>query len=504
MRLRSVGALTFDELLQRLGADLPTWRREWFPEAELFGDRADWREVAKALDRFAREEGALLHVRSKGDERYWFLARPPVKPSSPESPKRSQVPKAVEMRGGASSVQELKEEAEGTAIDEEECVGKAAPILPTPRVELGQVVPESESPASEQTQPLLRVLRSVGIRVAEVDSRPIIGPNIIRHRVLLHPAERTETLRRRAEDIGREMGCRIMVSQIPGERYLAIDVPRSDRQVVPLLPALALLKGRAKPGELRTLVGVTPAGEAVTVDLATLPRVLFAGASGSGKTMEILVWLLCFAQLLPPDQLDIVIVDPKGLDFWPLARLPHLRKGLIIDDPAQAVEVLRDITGLELAARTRILQEAGCSSFRELRARYPGAEAKNLVIAIDEYADIITTLPKDEREDFERQVMRLAQRARAVGVHLIVATQRPTVDLITGSVKANLPSRISFRLPQRTDSLVILDQAGAETLLGAGDMLLLHEGCLQRLQGYYVSTSEVASLVDQLAEGRSR
>jgi DNA segregation ATPase FtsK/SpoIIIE-like protein len=393
----------------------------------------------------------------------------------------------------------------------------SAPIPPTtaerPRLESEPTETEvveafraSMNPASGQANLLAEVLRAIGIRFVAVDSRPTIGPNVVRYHVVLEPAERTENLRRRAEDIGREMGCNVFISSLPGQRFVAIDVPRPDRQLVPLVPALDALPRMAipGPGQLRMLVGATPAGVPVIIDLAMLPHLLLAGASGSGKSVWMLGALLGLALLVEPSQLELVIIDPKGLDFAPLAHLPHVRRSEIVEDPAAAIEVLREITGAELAARTRLLQQAGCANFRELRIRHPDSAAKNLVIAIDEYADLVTSLPKDERDEFERQVLRLAQRARAVGVHLMIATQRPTVDLITGSVKANLPSRISFRLPQRADSLVILDQLGAEMLLGAGDMLLLHEGQLQRLQGYYASTSDVATLVERISEKRTR
>jgi len=138
---------------------------------------------------------------------------------------------------------------------------------------------------------------------------------------------------------------------------------------------------------------------------------------------------------------------------------------------------------------------------RELHAKRPDLEIGYLVVVVDEYADLVTVLCGSERADFEKQVLRLTQRARAVGIHLIIATQRPSTDFVTGAVKANLPTRISFRLPQRTDSMVILDQPGAERLLGAGDMLLWREGRVQRLQGYFASTEEIARLLtDRIAE----
>jgi DNA segregation ATPase FtsK/SpoIIIE-like protein len=459
----------------------------------------------------------LLHLRTKGETRYWFLehafdvtatcSRPDPSADremglrrNPCAPERPEETSALADVAPTSPTIEERPNA-GSNAAEEASFGPQCQLF-----ERDEAIHASTSPALGQATLLANVLRAVGIRFVEVDSRPTIGPNVVRYHVTLEPAERTENLRRRAEDIGREMGCNVFISSLPGQRFVAIDVPRPDRQLVQLAPALDDLQRTAMlgPGQLRMLVGAMPAGEPVIIDLAMLPHLLLAGASGSGKSFWMLRALLGLALLVDPSQLELVIIDPKGLDFAPLAHLPHVRRSEIVEDPAAAIEVLREITGSELAARTRLLQQAGCANFRELRIRHPDSTAKNLVIAIDEYADIVTSLPKDERDEFERQVLRLAQRARAVGVHLMIATQRPTVDLITGGVKANLPSRISFRLPQRADSLVILDQPGAEMLLGAGDMLLLHEGHLQRLQGYYASTSDVAALVGRISERRTR
>lgn len=495
MRRRSVLEPDFETMLRKLGADLPPWRRERIPESELLGG-ADRREVVAALERFARTEGVLVHIRTIGGQRYWLLASGPPPTSRPAALRTSRQPTDPEPF-------EVLDELRGHAdqVDEDDhAIRDAAPLASPAR---GERLPQDSvttGSASDCASRMAQILSLIGIRVVEVNPRLIPGPNSTRFEVLLHPNERTETLRRRAEDIGRELGASIQISHVPGRRHVAIDVQREDRQIVSLFPALEGLERGRGPGELRILIGVTPVGEPVTVDLAGLPHMLVAGASGSGKSVWLLTALLCLALSVSADELDLLIVDPKGLDFGVLGALPHLRDSKIIEDPAEAIELLRRLTGEELAARTQLLQKVGCVNFGELRARHPDIEAKNLVVAIDEYADIVTSLPREAREDFERQVLRLAQRARAVGIHLVIATQRPTVDLITGAVKANLPSRISFRLPQRTDSLVILDQPGAEALLGAGDMLFLHGGALQRLQGYFASPTEAAELIKRIAE----
>jgi DNA segregation ATPase FtsK/SpoIIIE-like protein len=355
--------------------------------------------------------------------------------------------------------------------------------------------PEANRPELGQVAVLRRALGDIGVGVEHIDARPQVGPTVVRYRVVLKRGERIEGLRRRAEDLAREVGGDVLVSQIVGDRSVAIDLPRPDRQIVPIALALKSMTQEGCPGGLWVPVGVSPSGVPVCLDLAALPHLLLAGATGSGKTLSMLVDLLALALSHSAEQLDIIIIDVKAIDFASLSTLPHLREGHVIVDPEEAVDVLERLIERDIAARTKILHDAGCASLRELRSRRPDVPMKQIVVAIDEYAELTMTLSREERSGFERQVLRLAQRARAVGIHMLIATQRPSSEIISGALKANLPARIAFRLPQRVDSMTIIDQAGAENLLGAGDMLLLHEGRIQRLQGYYVSTSEIDELM---------
>ena len=489
-------------ILEALGAGEPLWRREWTAEADLVALTRDRSGVTKVLNRLAREPDVLLDLRTTAHGRYWLLKRAD---RDPELHEAEDVVGEAPVRSRFRAPVVAHRPLEGRVA---EAAFQAEPLMPDPE----EVIPATDSeplavdagPYADQIARLRRALGAVGVRVQEIDPNPQVGPTVIRFRVLLEPGERIDTLRRRAEDISREVGCDVMVSQIPGQRTVAVDFPSPDRQVVLLAPAIAALpKEDVAPG-LWMPLGVTPAGQGVALDLATLPHILLAGASGAGKTVAEQVALLSLASRLSPDQLELVIIDPKAIDFSPFAPLPHLRGGRIVTEPEEAINVLRELTGLELAERTRILQNARCPNIRELRSRRPDLGVKHIVVAIDEYAELVTILAKTEREEFERQILRLAQRARAVGIHMIIATQRPTTEFVTGAVKANLPTRISFRLPQRVDSMTIIDQPGAENLLGAGDMLLLHEGRLQRLQGYFVSMDEIATLVAELAQPRER
>jgi DNA segregation ATPase FtsK/SpoIIIE-like protein len=205
--------------------------------------------------------------------------------------------------------------------------------------------------------------------------------------------------------------------------------------------------------------------------------------------------ILALILRLSPEDLEILLIDVKSTDFGAFAHLPHLRNGEVISDPDRALESLRSLTGEELAKRTDMLRKSGCTNWRELLLRSPGSGLKNIVVVIDEFADMLTVLTRQGRDALELELLRLAQRARSVGIYLIVATQRPTSEFVTGAIKANLPCRISFRLPSRIDSNVILDQGGAEKLLGLGDMLLMQNGRLQRLQGYFMSIDQQADLI---------
>ena len=198
------------------------------------------------------------------------------------------------------------------------------------------------------------------------------------------------------------------------------------------------------------------------------------------------------------ETLELAIIDPKQTDFTVFQSLPHLRGGEIISDAERGVEVLRSIAEEEMAERSEILQHARCRDIKTYNLDHPNDLIRPLVVIIDEYADLVTVLPKKEREEFDRVISRLAARGRNVGLHLVAATQRPTADVVTGNIKANMPCRISFSLPSSRDSLVILDEPGAERLLRNGDMLLRLEGPLTRLQGYYIDPKRIPDLLASL------
>jgi DNA segregation ATPase FtsK/SpoIIIE-like protein len=211
--------------------------------------------------------------------------------------------------------------------------------------------------------------------------------------------------------------------------------------------------------------------------------------------------LLSLISKLPPSRLELLIIDPKATDFVLYNGLPYLRSGRVITEAEDAIAELQRLTNEELRERTRTLQQARVPNISEFNASNSLTPLKPIVVLIDEYADLMAVLSKKERQEFEREINRLAQRARSVGIHLVLATQRPTADIVTGLLKANMPCRISFRLPSRVDSQTILDQTGAENLLSKGDMLLLMNDRLIRLQGYYMSPVEMSERLSKRFPG---
>jgi len=243
---------------------------------------------------------------------------------------------------------------------------------------------------------------------------------------------------------------------------------------------------------------MNPGGERVKRDLIRLPHMLVAGSTGSGKTMFLTTLIMSLAWRHLPKDLELLLVDPKQTDFVIFGRLPHLRGRRVIYEPSEAIDALKELTDGEKKSRTALLHKVGCPNILEYNRRNPEKRLSWIVVVVDEFADIMLTLSRKDREEFERQIGRLAATGRSVGIHLVLATQRPTTDVITGTIKANIPARISFHLPSVVDSRTVLDRTGAEHLLGQGDMLALLNGEMERLQGYYAPFEELERLLGQL------
>ena len=340
--------------------------------------------------------------------------------------------------------------------------------------------------------------------VQPIDYRLVdCGPNLVRFKFRMDRSGTIGQVESRARDIQRELGSAdpILIGQDPP--YVTLDVPRADRIPVSLSDLLPGLRDTTPaPGQLPIALGRDSSGGPGIADLAQLPHLLVAGTTGSGKSVFLTSVLACLAALHPPSRLEIRIVDIKGLDFAGLADLPHLGGAAPVESPEAAVEMLDDLIRDETARRRALLREAGARQLTEFYEREPDESCwpPQIVVVVDEYAQLLGESRAD-RAKLESLVQQYAQFARAFGIYLILATQRPSVDVVTGPIKANLPARCVFRLPAAHDSRTVIDTGGAESLLGRGDMLFYNDGHLERYQTPYATPDEVLAAARRDAGG---
>lgn len=304
-----------------------------------------------------------------------------------------------------------------------------------------------------------------------------------------------------------------IVSHLPGKAAIGIEIPNSNRETVWLRDIIANPKFQKSESRLVLAMGKDSEGYPVIADLAKMPHLLVAGATGSGKSVALNVMICSILYKATPDEVRFIMVDPKMLELSVYADIPHLLLP-VVTDPTKASQALRWAV-IEMDRRYHLMMDAGIRDIVGYNKKLERGELDSkrviqvgkdelhheyklpqLVIIIDELADIMMTCSKD----LEDSIMRLAQKARAAGIHLILATQRPSVDVITGVIKANLPTRISFKVSSRHDSRTILDRIGSERLLGDGDMLFLppNSSDLGRIHGAFITENEIRRVVGHL------
>ena len=389
------------------------------------------------------------------------------------------------------------------------------PPVVEPKTEPEPLEEEQPEPAAAESSPAaLEALREqirltcgrikaacqdFGIKVTDIDPEQVdVGPSVLRYKIKLAPGEDSSRLRRQAENIARQLAAVSVpiINFLPGTNFEYLDLARPDRQVVSLEPELEELMLR-DVNDLPLHIGVDPSGKKYRFDLGDdrLPHILVAGGTGSGKTIFLYSVVLSLVSAHSAKTLELVIIDPKQTDFTVFGGLSHLRGGEVITDAELGVHAVEAIAAQDMQERSETLQKAKCRDIKVYNLANPKKTIRPLVVIIDEYADLVSVLSKKDREDFERTISRITARGRNVGIHLILATQRPTADIVTGSIKANMACRISFSLPSSRDSQVVLDEPGAERLLRNGDMLLMLEGRLRRLQGYYIDPMRLEALL---------
>ena len=379
--------------------------------------------------------------------------------------------------------------------------------------------------ALEQNARLLEgVLEDFGVRGEIINVRP--GPVVTLYELEPAPGIKSARVIGLADDIARSMSaisCRVAV--IPGKNAIGIELPNARRETVYLRELLASEDFEKSKVRLGLCLGKTIGGEPVIADLARMPHLLVAGTTGSGKSVSINAMILSLLYRMTPDQCRLIMIDPKMLELSTYDGIPHLLTP-VVTDPKQAVVALK-WTVREMEDRYRKMSKLGVRNIDGYNARLAQAEAKGetlmrtvqtgfdretgeaiyereelsfepmpyIVVIIDEMADLMMVAGKD----IEGAVQRLAQMARAAGIHVVMATQRPSVDVITGTIKANFPTRISFQVTSKIDSRTILGEQGAEQLLGMGDMLFMAGGGrIQRVHGPFVSDEEVEDVVAHL------
>ena len=382
-----------------------------------------------------------------------------------------------------------------------------------------------ETALRQNAQLLEGVLAEFGVRGQIDQIRP--GPVVTLYELVPAPGVKSARVVALADDIARSMSvaaCRVAV--VPGRNAIGIELPNARRETVYLRDLLSSSEYEKTGHALPMALGENIGGEPYIADLAKMPHLLIAGTTGSGKSVGVNAMILSILYRLPPEACRFIMIDPKMLELSVYDGIPHLLAP-VVTDPKKAIVALK-WTVREMEDRYRLMSKIGVrnvASYNE-RAREAAARGEHfertvqtgfddqgrpvyeseridprpmpyLVVVIDEVADLMMVAGKD----VEGAVQRLAQMARAAGIHLVMATQRPSVDVITGTIKANFPTRISFQVTSRIDSRTILGEQGAEQLLGQGDMLYMAGGGrITRLHGPFVSDGEVEAVARFLRE----
>src|SRR6476646_6209612 len=360
---------------------------------------------------------------------------------------------------------------------------------------------------------IVNTLRNYSIEIQSI--KATVGPTVTLYEIVPAPGIRISKIKNLEDDIALSLsalGIRI-IAPIPGRGTIGIEVPNMHKETVAMRTLLASEKFQNAQMDLPIALGKTISNEIFIADLARMPHLIMAGATGQGKSVGVNSILVSLLYKKHPSQIKFVLIDPKKVELSLysiiekhfLAKLPGEEEP-IITDTKKVVYTLNALC-IEMDNRYDLLKEAGTRNIREYNDKFIKRKLNPqkghqylpfIVLVIDEFADLIMTAGKE----IEMPIARLAQLARAVGIHLIIATQRPSVNIITGTIKANFPARIAFKVSSKIDSRTILDAGGAEQLIGKGDMLISYNGEIVRLQCAFVDTPEVERVVEFIADQR--
>ncbi|KGQ39553.1 cell division protein FtsK, partial [Gallibacterium anatis] len=407
-------------------------------------------------------------------------------------------------------------------------ISTVKPTTPLPSLDLlspGQALKTEVTQAEiqETSRRIEQQLRNFGVKAAV--RNVTIGPVVTRYEIELQPGTKASKVTSIDTDLARALMFRsIRIAEvIPGKPYIGIETPNMRRQNVLLRDVLSSAEFQQAKSPLSMVLGKDISGKAVVVDLAKMPHLLVAGATGSGKSVGVNAMILSLLFKVQPEEVKFIMIDPKQVELSMYNDIPHLLTN-VVTDMNKAANALRWCVD-EMERRYQLLTALHVRNIEGFNHKIDQASEMQLpipnpiwrpgdtmdamppaleklpyiVVVVDEFADLMMIVGKQ----VEELIARLAQKARAIGIHLILATQRPSVDVITGLIKANIPSRIAFTVASKIDSRTILDQSGAEALLGKGDMLYSGQGDLIRVHGAYMTDDEVARVAnDWRARGK--
>ena len=358
---------------------------------------------------------------------------------------------------------------------------------------------------------IVEVLKNFNVGVSKI--KATIGPTVTLYEIVPESGTRIATIKRLQDDIALSLsalGIRI-IAPIPGKGTVGIEVPRQTPAMVSMRSALQASNIHSTDMDLPVVFGKTISNEIFMADLSKMPHLLIAGATGQGKSVGINAILTSLLYKKHPSELKFVMVDPKKVELsiyskierHYLAKLPDTDKAILTDN-SKVINTLNSLC-IEMDNRYKLLEEAFCRNLKEYNKKFKERKLNPenghrylpyIVLVVDEFADLIMTAGKE----VEHPIARLAQLARAVGIHLIIATQRPSVNVITGMIKANFPARVAFRVMSNVDSRTILDSTGADQLIGKGDMLYSNGNDMIRIQCAFIDTPEVEKVVTFIGE----
>lgn len=353
-------------------------------------------------------------------------------------------------------------------------------------------------------------LANFGIPIREM--KATIGPTVTLYEIVQEQGVKISKIQGLEDDLAQSLkalGIRI-IAPMPGRGTIGIEVPNRDKEIVPMRSSILSKRFQQFKGELPIVIGRTIQNENFVFDLAKMPHLLVAGATGQGKSVGLNAIITSLLYRKHPSELKFVLIDPKMVEFSLYSKIERhflakmeSEEEAIVTDPKKAVYTLNALC-IEMEQRLELCKKAHVRNIKEYNEKFRNRQLNPdkghrflpyIVVVVDEFADLIMIA-----KEVEAPVMRLAQKARAIGIHLVIATQRPDVKVITGGIKANFPARIAFRVMQMVDSRTIIDQPGANQLIGRGDMLFSNNGELTRIQCALVDTPEVEKIVDFIAK----